>query len=164
MYLIAHDVFMGKWSDDIHAEWTRNLINDGREKSKVLRTKKLMDDNFPDALVRNYRTVVKNLSLPDQGDRHVLAVAIKSDAKFIVTENLKHFPKKYLPENIKAISADDFLFHLSEQKPLQVLGAVKAHRTSLKNPPFEIPEYIQARKNQGLKAFALFLMEHSVAL
>lgn len=164
MYLIANDAFQGKWSTDIHNEWTKHLIANGKEKSKVLRTKNFMDSNFPDAIVKNYKPIVKKLSLPDQDDRHVLAVAIKSDAKYIITENLKDFPKRHLSENIKAISPDDFLTYLSSEKSTEVLSGVKAHRASLKNPPFTPKDYIQARKKQGLKEFAMFLTAHSFVI
>ena len=43
MYLIASDAFQGKWSADIHNEWTHNLIADGKDETKVIRTKNLMD-------------------------------------------------------------------------------------------------------------------------
>jgi predicted nucleic acid-binding protein len=160
MYLIANDAFQGKWSTEIHDEWTKHLIANGKEKSKVLRTKSLMDNNFPEAIVKNYRPLIKKLSLPDLNDRRVLAAAIKSGAKYIITENLKDFPKKYLPENLKGISPDDFLIHLSEKKVQEVLSGVKAHRASLKNPPYSAKEYIQARKIQGLNGFAMFLNVH----
>lgn len=160
MYLIANDAFQGKWSTDIHNEWTKHLIESGKEKSKVLRTKSFMDSNFPEAIVKNYRPLIKKLSLPDQDDRHVLAVAIKSNAEYIITENLKDFSKKHLPENIKAISPDDFLTYLSSVKSYEVLSGVKAHRGSLKNPPFTPKEYVQARKKQGLIGFSNFLTDH----
>ncbi|MDO9181719.1 MAG: PIN domain-containing protein [Bacteriovorax sp.] len=160
MYLMASDAFQGKWSVKIHMEWTSNLIANGRDESKVLRTRKLMDEYFPDAIVSHYQHLIKKQSLPEIADRHVLAAAIKAKADFIITENLKHFPKKHLPENLRAVSPDEFLVLLSRVKPHQVLSGVKAHRGSLKNPPFSILDYVQARKDQGLKEFATFLMAH----
>lgn len=164
MYLIAYDAFQGKWSADIHNEWTLNLIASGKDKSKVMNVKKLMDDNFPDSIVTQYKALIKNLTLPDQDDRHVLAVAIKSGATYIITKNLKHFPKKFLPENIEALSPDDFLVILSKSKPHQVLSGVKAHRLSLKNPPYSTNAYVKARNDQGLKIFAKFLTINSLHL
>ena len=42
-------------------------------------------------------------------DRHVLAAAIKSDANYIITFNLKDFPKKVLDKHkIEAINPDVF--------------------------------------------------------
>lgn len=35
MNLIAFDAFQGKWSDDIHREWTTHLVANGKDKKKV---------------------------------------------------------------------------------------------------------------------------------
>lgn len=59
-------------------------------------TKKTMDKAFPDANVINYTKLLKNISLPDPDDRHVLAAAIKAKARIIVTFNVKDFPQKNL--------------------------------------------------------------------
>lgn len=164
MNLIAFDAFQGKWSDDIHREWTTHLVANGKDKKKVLRTKNLMDEHFPDAKVSYYKKLIKTLTLPDPDDRHVLAVAIKSHASFIITDNLKDFPKKHLPVNIQAISIDNFLLEISQKSPLKVIEAIKHHRHTLKNPPYSVDEYIEARKNENLKGFVVFLKEHKKAI
>lgn len=62
------------------------------------------------------------LDLPDAGDRHVLAAAIKAKAQVIVTENLKHFPPDKLAAwNIEAQGADDI-----------VLGLVELHQQEIR--------------------------------
>jgi hypothetical protein len=86
---------------------------------------------------------------------------MKSSANFIVTDNLKDFPKKHLPKNIQAISPDEFLVLLSLSKAPEVLDAVRTHRSTLKSPPFTVEDYIKARAKQGLKGFAAFLKVHS---
>ncbi|SUC25605.1 Uncharacterised protein [Providencia rustigianii] len=53
-----------------------------------------MNIALPDAKVEQYEPLIDGLELPDLDDRHVVAAAIKSNAKIIVTLNLKDFPKK----------------------------------------------------------------------
>jgi PIN domain len=63
-----------------------------------------------DCLVSGYEPLVEGLKLPDPGDRHVLAAAIKAGAQVIVTRNLKHFPPCDLQSwGIEAKSPDDFV-------------------------------------------------------
>jgi len=51
--LASQDIFRAKWSEQIHEEWTRNLLNDRPElnQAKIQRTRKLMDLAVPDSLV-----------------------------------------------------------------------------------------------------------------
>ena len=52
------------------------------------------------------------LELPDANDRHVLAAAIKCNARIIVTINLKDFPTESLnPYGIEAMHPDEFIEH-----------------------------------------------------
>ena len=55
-----------------------------------------MDRHFPDALAVDFERLIDGISLPDPGDRHVLAAAIKGQADVIVTQNLEDFPQEQL--------------------------------------------------------------------
>jgi hypothetical protein len=91
------------------------------------------------------------LALPDDGDRHVLAAAIKGDAEILVTANLKHFPAPALaPHGIEALHPDEFVLRLIERVPARVLAAARDHRQSLKNPPKSVEEYLAALEKLGL--------------
>ena len=69
-----------------------------------------MNQNTLDSLVEGYQSIIHKLSLPDAGDRHVLAAAIYSNASIIVTFNLKDFPSYTLDQyGIEAIHPDDFM-------------------------------------------------------
>lgn len=59
-----------------------------------------------------------SLTLPDPGDRHVLAAAIHANAEVILTCNLADFPAETLARsNIEAQHPDDFLVYLLGQAP-----------------------------------------------
>ena len=70
-----------------------------------------MDAAFEDAMVTDFdRFMSAADGLPDPGDAHVVAAAIKTEASMIVTENLKDFPPEILaPLNIEAKSVDEFI-------------------------------------------------------
>ena len=55
-----------------------------------------MDSAVPDANMPEDKVLIQKLRLPDKNDRHVLATAIQSNSKWIVTANLKDFPNDYL--------------------------------------------------------------------
>jgi hypothetical protein len=93
-----------------------------------------MDKNAPDALVTGYESLIPSLSLPEEGDRHVLAAAIQAKANVIVTNNLKDFPPKVLQEfEIEAQTPDEFVVNLLDLAADDVYEAAEAHRLSLKN-------------------------------
>src|SRR5260370_3994092 len=71
----------------------------------------------------------------NEKDRHVLAAAVASECQFIVTENLKDFPKLLLEQfEIKALSADDFLVYQFSQDRETMINIVKEHTSNSKNP------------------------------
>ena len=82
-------LFAPLWSADIHAEWMRSLLADRPDiDAGVLdRTRAVMDEHFPDAVVTGYEAIAAGLDLPDPGDRHVLAAAIHGGADMIVTRS-----------------------------------------------------------------------------
>ena len=59
-------------------------------------------------------------------DCHVLAVAIKTNANIIVTNNLKDFLSDYLATyGLSAKSADDFLTDIIDLNPILAVEACK---------------------------------------
>lgn len=91
---------------------------DDLTRERLERTRDLMNYHVRDALVADFEDLIEVLTLPDQDDRHVLAVAIKGWADLIVTSNLKDFPADVLGRwGIEAQHPDEFLthqFHLSQ--------------------------------------------------
>lgn len=146
-------LFQPKWTNQIHAEWIRNLLKN-RPDIDPKRLKKLqatMDQAFPDANVSSYEPLIDGIILPDIDDRHVLAAAIKSKAKIIVTNNLKDFPPKHLkPYHIDALSPDRFVKTLITVDENRALKAFKAQVRRLANPPLSEAQILNSLKNCGL--------------
>jgi hypothetical protein len=95
--------------------------------------------------------LIPGLVLPDENDRHVLAAAIRCGASLIVTCNLNDFPQDALtPFDIEAQHPDEFILHLLDLAPGLVIEAAQSHRTSLKNPPKSVKEYLDSLGTQGL--------------
>lgn len=110
-----------------------------------------MDRHTTDALVVGYEDLIPTLQLPDQGDRHVLAAAIRGGADVIVTANLKDFPREVLATyGMEAQHPDEFVVHLLSLAPDRVPEAAQDHWVSLKNPPKTESEYLQSLERQGL--------------
>jgi predicted nucleic acid-binding protein len=145
-------LFSAKWTDQIHDEWTRNILLARPElKDKLNRTRDLMNRAVPDSLVTGYESLIENLELPDRDDRHVLAAAIRSSAQVVVTFNLKDSPKDALEQyGIEAIHPDAFIEHQLDLHQGAVIATAKQHREALKNPPKTADEYIETLAAQGL--------------
>lgn len=129
-------LFRAKWTDRIHDEWMGGL---GRERPglapKLPRTRELMDQAVPDALVTDFENLIPALTLPDPDDRHVLAAAIRAGAQAIITFNLKDFPKATLDHyDIEAMDPDTFAEHQFYLGQDRLLRAAKAQRAALANP------------------------------
>lgn len=74
MQLSVTDLFQARWTEDIHAEWIGNLLENRSDltRSKLEHTRDLMNQNVRDCLVTGYHEIVPLLTLPDLKDRHVL--------------------------------------------------------------------------------------------
>jgi predicted nucleic acid-binding protein len=148
------------WSDEIQNEWTRSLLENRPDlkRENLERTRREMDFNFPKGCVRGYKSIIPTLWLPDEKDRHVLAVAIHAKVEYIVTFNLKDFPPSSLaPYHVKAISPDDFVLRVIEYDAETVIETTARHRAYLTRPSKTVDEYLATREKQGLSKTVAFL-------
>ncbi len=157
-------LFAPLWSADIHKEWMNSLLANRTDIAPVVldRTRAVMDEHFPQAIVKGYRTTAAGLDLPDPDDRHVLAAAIVGEADVIVTENLRDFPASRL--SLHAITAqrpDDFISNLFEADPTAVLATVRDHRAALRNPPRSASDHLTALERLGLNRTTELLRVHA---
>ena len=159
--LAAPEFLSPFWSDEIRNEWIRSLLRKQPNlKDRIERTCREMDFHFPDSLVRGYEPIIPTLQLPDPKDRHVLAAAIHTKAKYIVTFNLKDFPKAILLSyGVEAVLPDEFVVRLIQTNPSRVIEAVKNHRLRLVKPSKTVEEYLATLEKQGLPQTVAFLRE-----
>ncbi len=116
MQLALTDTFQASWTDQIHDEWTRNVLADRPDvrAESLARCRRLMDEHVPDCLITGYEFLIPTLTLPDPNDRHVLAAAIHGAAGVIVTFDLGDFPASSLGQfQIEALPPDDFIINLN---------------------------------------------------
>jgi hypothetical protein len=153
MELAMVGLFRAKWTDQIHDEWTRNVLANRPDltAAKLARTRALMNAAVMDALVTDYDSLTSSLTLPDPDDRHVLAAAIKAGAQGIITFNLKDFPAAVLePYDIEAQHPDEFIQHQFGLDPSKVVVAAQRCRRRLKNPELTAEAYLERLQAQSL--------------
>lgn len=136
--LASEGVFRARWTEQIHAEWTRNLLIKRPDLSpdKLARTVALINCSVEDGLVENYAYLIDSLVLPDVNDRHVLAAAIAGHADAIVTFNIKDFPEAAVAAHgIEILHPDDFLIAQYDLNPIKMLSIIEANRERLRIRP-----------------------------
>ncbi len=153
MYLALSGLFRARWSDDIHEEWIRSLLKsrDDLTRHQLERVRALMDQHVPGALVTGYQALIPAIDLPDADDRHVVAAAIQTRAEAIITFNLKDFPDEVLSAyHLRAIHPDTFMADLIDLNVGAMIEAARRHRGGMKNPPFDVDEYLDCLLKQRL--------------
>jgi len=163
MHLALLDVFEARWTEEIHDEWIRNVLamRPDLKIEQLTRTKDLMNSHVRDCLVEGYEKIIPSLTLPDSGDRHVLAAAIHTKADVIVTFNLRDFPAAVLEKfGITAKNPDDFLVELFETDAENISLAFERQLKSLKNPPRTRDELLETLEAQNLSKTILKLRKN----
>lgn len=103
--------FIPKWSNQILEETSRTLEKFGYTPAQIQRRIEAMTGAFPEALVTGYEDLVQAMK-NDEGDRHVLAAAVRCKAHCIITQNARHFKQEALaPYDVECLPPDDFLVH-----------------------------------------------------
>lgn len=144
-----------RWTEQILDEVFRNLKKNRPDlnPANLDRTRVLMNGAIRDVLVTGYEPLIDVLELPDPGDRHVLAAAIKVGAQTIVTNNLQDFPADRLSAwDVEASSADDFLHAMVDLDAKVVFSLVQKFADSLDKPPMDVDQMLTALGNEGLGA------------
>lgn len=121
LQLATTGTFQAKWSGKIHDEWMRNVLKNRSDFTigQLRRTRELMDRTADDALVQGYEPLIGMVHRGvEPKDRHIVAAAIRSHARLIVTFNLADFPPEALKaHNMEAQHPDEFLIHLETLRP-----------------------------------------------
>jgi hypothetical protein len=157
MHLALHGLFRAHWSARVHEEWIVALLRNrpDLDRERVDRTRSLMDEHIPEAVVHAYEHRIAALTLPDPDDRHVLAAAIHCDASVIVTTNLRDFPSTALASHtIEAVHPDAFIAGFLETDPNAVVAALRQLRGSFKSPPKTAADLLATMEKHGLTSSA----------
>jgi len=158
--LAEQELYNPKWSKIIEDEWIRNLLKNRPDlkRARLNKTVKVMNQAFPNAMVNSFEKLIETIELPDADDRHVVAAAIKSESKVIITSNIKDFPAKKLAEfEIEILTPDNFIVGLTKIDKDLVIKALKNQLASLKNPPMSKEDLINTLKKCGLnKSLKIF--------
>ena len=165
--LAVSDLFRARWTARVHDEWTRALLRSRPDLTaeRLERTRRLMDAHVRDVLVTGFEDLVPFLELPDPGDRHVLAAAIRAEADIIVTANLKDFPASSLaPHGLKAEHPDAFLVRLCGRWPFRFVEALHRVRGRLRHPPLSRDEHFRTLRRSGLRATVEELVARTASL
>lgn len=131
------------WSDRILEEWRRAAARSGPVDGMQAQGEiALLRGAFPKASVQEFEHIEQRLYLPDSGDLHVLAAAIKGHADIIVTLNAKDFPRYTLAEEgIERLDSDQFMLRLCDDAPEavgQVVETVRAAAEHMDDAPRDI--------------------------
>ncbi len=120
------------WSDRILEEWRRAAARSGPVDGMQAEGEiALLRGAFPTATVSGFEQIEPRLYLPDSGDVHVLAAAIKGSADTIITMNAKDFPRHTLAEEgIQRLDPDQFLMSLHDSAPDAVAALVETVRSN----------------------------------
>ena len=155
--LASQNLFQARWSKQVHGEWMAALRRDRPDipLTRIERTRHLMDTHFPEACVEGYEHLIAAVGLPDADDRHVLAAAIYSRARIIVTTNLRDFPDAAVAGfEIEAVHPDTFILRLLGRRQSEVIATLQRLRKSLRNPPQAAAELLVSMSRQGLTGSA----------
>lgn len=145
-------LYQAKWSEAILDEMVDAITRRQPElRGRLERTRQLMTQAIADCLVTGYEPLIDGLHLPDPGDRHVLAAAIRCHAQVIVTANLRDFPPEQLePYDIEAQSPDEFVLHVIDLAPARVVGVVQDQARQLRRPASTLDELLDRLRSVGL--------------
>jgi len=145
-------LFKGRWTEEIHDEWIRAVIEErGIDQSQLRRTADLMNKAVLDCLITDYELVTVNFDLPDEGDRHVMQAAVKGRVDVIVTFNKKHFPSDPLGKlGIQVQHPDEFVSFLLGLAPQQVCQTAGKMRAGYRKPPLDRDEFFRRLERTGM--------------
>ncbi len=166
--LAEAEFFRLRWSSLILEETERAIekillsrkISDAAERAK--RARAAMELAFEEACVADFDDFLSACSkLPDPGDRHVLAAAMKTQAATIVTENLKDFPDEILLAlNIEARSPDDFIADTIALDAGRAVAAIRKMRERFKKPEKTAEVLLLDMEAEGLISVVDILKQH----
>ncbi|MEC9433013.1 MAG: PIN domain-containing protein [Pseudomonadota bacterium] len=148
------------WSPGVVAEWAHATARDHGPLAAeaVHREAAMMARRWPSGLAEPAPDAAEALSLPDAGDRHVLAAALEARAALLVTANLRDFPApKLRPLGLAPIHPDALLWELAGRAPEAMARALARTLETFPALQGDRAETVRALKRAGLPRFAKVL-------
>ena len=150
-------VFEPLWSPRVMEEWRRTgARHDPGEAVLIGGEIARLNAIWPAA---NVETAAERpeLWLPDENDIHVLQSALAGGAAFIVTMNLRDFPKRELePFGVSAIHPDAFMVQLAAEEPEMVASALERLQQTaneIAGRPVDLPALIKKTRMPRLAKY-----------
>ncbi len=145
-------LFVPLWSPAILDEVRRNLPKlIARLDQPQLRAERLLaalEEAFPEAAIRDYAQVTAPVAIRVE-DQHVVAAAIAGRARWIVTDNLRHFPAPVLrPHHVRAVTPDWFLVRLWRRHPAALEYILVGQGEAL-HPPRTVREVLETLRRSA---------------
>lgn len=121
-------LYRAQWSDRIIEEWLRATRKLGPVAEAEARLEAaLVASAHPNAKLLAAPHIEARLILPDENDRHVLAVAIAGSSDAIITLNAADFPRGVLSgEGLARRDPDGFLWEIFSHHPEAMSNVVRA--------------------------------------
>ena len=150
--------FRLRWSrrilDETEEAIRRIMVGKGEDAAAAhaSRARDAMERAFEEAMVEGCDALLgTSLDLPDAGDLHVVAAAVKAQAAVIVTENIKHFPSDLLkPLALEAVPADIFIADTIALAPGRAVAAVRSMRMRFRKPELSAADLLTRMEGRGL--------------
>jgi len=157
--------FTPRWTEHILEEMHRAHLKFGWGERVAASFHACLNLAFPEAQVSGYEPLIARCT-NDEGDRHVLAAAIKGQVSRIVTFNLDDFSKESLaPWGITAVHPSDYLLELYARDGKAVRKALGAqalkYRVKVEQRLVILAEHVPAFANK-LLAEAKFVSTSSL--
>jgi hypothetical protein len=154
------------WSKAVLEETFKALENRRPDLvTALIRTRMLLEEALPEAMVTNWSELESAIVLPDLNDRHVLAAAVVGRADVIVTFNTKDFPQVVLePYSIEAQHPDAFILQAITHASPTVCEVVRSIRQRLSKPPVSAAAYLSGLEIAGLPQSAAALRQYEAFL
>lgn len=170
--LASAGFFRLRWSplvlDEVERAIRRIKAGDGEESAakQAFRARGAMERAFPEASIDDFDAFLPVCArLPDPGDAHIVAAAMKTQAAVIVTENLKHFPGEVIGSlNMEVRSSDVFLADTIALEPGRAVKAVRMMRERYARPEMTARHLLARMESRGLFETADVLRPHCGSL
>lgn len=157
-------LFMPLWGPTILDEVQRTLpaliAHLNQPQARAERLLAVLEDAFPDAAVRPSAHLIPHRTIRAE-DRQVVAAAIAGQARWIVTDHLRHFPASALRSpHGRAVTPDWFLIRLRRRHPA-ALESILIKQGEALHPPRTIWDIFLALQWSAPDAVAQVVSVHT---